>query len=318
MQVIDLSTIEEAIAFTEKLKTGVIDDLQAQEIDLQFSGELSRVSITIEGPSYHGTVPGDLAKGIWDYQLELYRAGAYALYGVADTRKLTKEQRQQLELVFDVSPGSSKLVAEIKETFECLKSLFDGMNGTQKLLAIVLVTAILTGGYTYIHHSDNQKAVVLEQERTKQGETIKNTATGVLQIHKIAEKYSQANESGLISIAKSASDATCIKLGKSTLNEEAIRDINRKSDRTKATAEYIDGPFMVYEMNGKDHQKTGAILCDPSGREFPVFLDDIEFSRGKIDSLWEAASKRKPINLEVTVTVLPDGTIRKAQLVAIN
>lgn len=315
---VTLDTVEAALAYIEKLKKADDQDTAYDAVELSFEGALAQVRIIVNGKNYHGTVPGDLARGIWEYQSALYKAAAFGLYGIADTRKLTTEQRTRLELVFKVSEGSSDLQADPKDFLDCIKHIFDGMTSSQKLIGIVLLALILTGGYTYMHASDNEKAVLLEQEKTKQGETIRDTALGMAKINQAAEKLSEANETGLIALAKSACDAESIKLGNSKIEAATIRSINQKSERTKPTAELIDGPFMVYEMNGKDSSKTVGTLCDKMGREFTVTLDHEEFKNEDLQKFWNAAAKRQSINLDVTLTVAADGSIRKAQVITIN
>lgn len=315
---ITLSTLDEALRLMREVSAGRFTEEEANNVSLAFSGELSEIKIVVDGADYHGTIPGDLAKGIWEFQSEMYRAAAFALYGTNDSRKLTTEQREKFELIFEVSKGSSSLLATAKDTIEALKGCLDGMTGTQKLLGIVLLAIVITTGVTVMHISDNNKTVALEQEHTKQGQTIQATAVDVIKAQNIATRYAEANSAGITAIAKSACDATSIKFGLAALDASEISDINRKAERTRATAEVVDGPFMVFELNSKTPGKTTGYLCDHQGRDFSFGIDESEFDQQQVANLWDAAKLRKPINMQVTLTVGADGTIKKSQVIQIN
>lgn len=318
MTEVHLSSLDDAMSFLESLKGGTINEEQASTTTLVFSGELSEVKLVIDGADYFGTIPGDLARGIWEFQSELYRAAAFALYGSNDSRKLTTEQRETFELIFRVDKGSSKFLADVKDTIEGLKGCLDGMTGTQKLIGAIVLAIVITGGYTAMHISDNNKEIAIAQEHTKHGETVKTTAVEVLKTQQIAQRYAEANATGLTSIAKSACDATNIQFGRAHLDASDISDINRKAERTKATAEVVDGPFMVYELNSKVAGKTVGLLCDPMGREFPFSIDEAEFDQQHVSNLWEAAKLRKHLNMQVTLTVSAEGAVKKSQVISIN
>lgn len=318
MDHIELASLDDAMKLLQNIQEGRFTDEQASRTLLTFKDELAEVKLVINGADYFGTVPGDLARGIWEYQSELYRAAAYALYGSNDSRKLTTEQRETFELIFKVNEGSSELIADIKDTIEALKGCLDGMTGTQKLVGAILLAIVITGGYTAMHLSDNNKEVALAQEQTKQGETIKTTAVEVLKTQQIAQRYAEANSTGLIAIAKSACDATNIQFGRAHLDAADISDINRKAERTKATAEVVEGLFMVYELNSKVAGKTAGLLCDPLGREFPFSIDEDEFDKKQVEDLWTAARLRKHLPMQVTLTVSAEGAVKKTQVISIN
>lgn len=315
---IKLANLEEAMSLIERIGTGELREEDANQANLTFTGELASIKLVVNGDDYHGTVPGELARGIWEYQLELYRAAAYAIYGSNDVRKLNAEQREKFELVFKVNEGSSEFLAEIKDTLNCLKSYLDGMTGTQKLILLVLLAVIITGGITAMHISDNHKEVSLAHEHTKQGETIKATAVEVLKASHVAQRYTEANATGLTAIAKSACDASSIKLGRAKLDASDIAEINRKAERTKATAELVDGPFMVYELNSRVTGKTAGLLCDYQGREFPFSIDESEFTAEQVNALWSAARLRSPLQMQVTLTVSAEGAVKKSQVISIQ
>lgn len=311
-----LSTFEEASATLQDLLSGRISDEQAEQLAIKIEGELSEIRIHITGDSYHGSIPGDLAKGLWEFQSALYKAGAFALYQVADARKLTSEQREQLELVFGVTEGSTDLVAAFNETLKCLGGVLMGMTGKQRVLTILGLALIICGFWGFATYSDNQKEVALAQEKTAQLAVVKDTATGVASA--ILQNYQVANANGTQAIVKGASDATSISAGQVHLDHDAIRDLNRKADRVQSSAEILDTNFRVFEMRSKDASKDTCIVAAPDSREFNLVLDHDEFGPELRRKLWDAAENRQSIQLELNITTGSDGSIRKVQLLTIH
>lgn len=311
-----LSTFDEASATLQQLLSGQITDEQAEQLSIKIEGELSEIRIHITGDSYHSSIPGDLAKGLWEFQSALYKAGAFALYQVADARKLTSEQREQLELVFNVAEGSSDLVAAFNETLKCLNGVLKGMTGKQRVLTILGLALIVCGFWGFATYSDNLKEVALAQEKTAQLAVVKDTATGVTSA--ILNNYQVANAIGTQAIVKGASDATSITAGQVALDRDAIQALNKKADRVQSSAEILDSSFRVFEMRSKDSSKDTCTVAAPDGREFNLVLDHDEFGPDLRRKLWDAAENRQSIKLELNITSGSDGTIRKVQLLTVH
>jgi hypothetical protein len=313
-----LSSSEQAHALLKKLiAAGNEDGGQGknEDVEVQFEGELGSIKIEIEGSNYHGTITGELAKGIWEFQLAMYRAGAFALHGVADIRKLTADQRNQLELVFEVREGSTDLLANLNETLKCLKEVFDDMSGTQKTIALITVALIIAGLLGFEHYSDNQNDILLEQEKTAQMKVVKDAAIDAAKI--VFEKYEHATAQGVQAIVKGASDAESIRAGKAKLDRNSIVELNRKADRTQSSAEIVDTSFRVFNLQAKENTKDTFTVSAPDGREFSITADHAEFSEPLRKKIWHAAEKRVNIRLEVNVTIGADGGVKKAQLISI-
>ena len=91
MSTIAINSLEDAIAF-----------LQANDDNAAYTlaGEFFQLKIKVDGARYHSSIPGELARGLWQFQEALYKAVAFSLHGVEDIRKLTAEQREDFEPMF--------------------------------------------------------------------------------------------------------------------------------------------------------------------------------------------------------------------------
>lgn len=106
MSVQTISTVEEALAY--------IQSEHPEDEAIAIGGVLAAFHAHIDGKNYHTSVPAGLARGLWELQEELYRAVAFALYGEESYKRLTEEQKEKFELVFQVSEGSSDLLAPLE------------------------------------------------------------------------------------------------------------------------------------------------------------------------------------------------------------
>lgn len=81
-----ISTVADALDVLQKLDDPTI----AIPAEINFEGNLAVFKVVITGDHYHGTVPGELARGIWEYQEAIYRAVAFALYDGPDPDDLLR------------------------------------------------------------------------------------------------------------------------------------------------------------------------------------------------------------------------------------
>ena len=98
--------------------------------------------LTIEGEDFKGSIPTRIMPPILDLQKEIYRIYCNARYNTDDTRKLKPEERELLELIITVKPGSSKFVTNLfKALNEIIKN--SNMNGKETIILLVSISAII-------------------------------------------------------------------------------------------------------------------------------------------------------------------------------
>ncbi|VUZ24119.1 Uncharacterised protein [uncultured Comamonas sp.] len=308
-----IESVEDAI---ELLRVIHEDGVQFSEEDVEafdIGGELAKIFIKITGENYHGTVPGELARGLWEYQQELYRAGAFVLTGALDYRRLSPEQRQSLELVFKIAEGSTNAEAETQGYWAVLKHALQGMTGTQKVVTMTLVGLILAGALTVYGVHGQMTQVALAKENTAQMDVVRKAAEG----NKIAKTVEESNDRGITSVIKGAADAESVTVNRAHYDREAIEEITRRTERTQSSAEVLSEPFRVFSIEAKDHARTKCVLAAPDGREFSVTIDHDDFLPDDVAKIWAAARDRATITLEVHIKTLK-GNIRRAQILSVE
>ena len=308
-----IESVEEAIELLRQVQEDGVRFSEEDAEAFDIGGELAKIFIKITGENYHGTVPGELARGLWEYQQELYRAGAFVLTGALDYRKLSPEQRQSLELVFDISKGSTDAEAETQGYWSVLKHALQGMTGTEKIITMTLIGLVLAGALTIYGVHGQMTQVALAKENTAQMEVVRKAAEG----NRIAQTVEESNDRGITSIIKSAADAESVRVNRAHYDRPAIEEITRRNERTQSSSEVLSEPFRVFSIEAKDHAITKCVLAAADGREFSVTIDHENFSPDEVAKLWEAARGRASIGLEVHIKTLK-GNIRRAQILAVE
>lgn len=312
-----LSTVEEALLYLAEIQ----DQDEAEEVT--FSGELGRFQLTIDGDRYHSTVPGELARGLWHLQEALYSAAAFALTGESDIRKLSAEQRANFELVFEVKEGSSDFLAPLKRFFEGLGEGFVAMDSKHKAVTLILSAVIVAGGVTAWKALDASSEVKkeevkaalsqqLEEQKTRQFELFSRATAG----NPVAQKFEQAITDGTKAVARGASDATELQIGRVVFDSDEIKESNRRAPRTPTTSAVIAEDFRVFTVNVREPGVAKYVLAGVETGEFVAALEESNFSPEELRSVIEAAQQRKDIRLEV-LTTLKRGAIHSAKILQV-
>lgn len=314
---ITLSTAEEALAHLQALENGERPDA------IEFDGELKWLHIRIDGPRYHATVPGELARGLWQFQEAVYSAAAYALTGVGDIRKLNFEQRAALELVFEVKEGSSDLWAALSGFLEKLGEGFANMDPLTKSRVIIVVALIVAAGYGFGKSADvfgdvrkeevkAHQVVALEEQQTKQMEVFAKALAG----NRAAQKFDEAVTEGTKAIARSAPDATQIDVGRTKLDAEKIQELNRRAPRVATIPDVLDLKFRIFKVDVREPGVAKYVLSGEGTGEFVATLNEANFSQDELAKVLEAARMREEIRLEVLIG-RSKGEIRSAQIMQV-
>lgn len=134
-----ISSESDAFALLEDLVKGVdMGDIQVELRDWPV------LIIQVEGKDFAGTIPTRIMHPLLELQRQVNRVYAEVVYGDAG-RRLSQEEREGLELIVQVSSGSSKFQTPLdKPLLEILKKGMAKMNGSQVTI-VVLTFAVIIG-----------------------------------------------------------------------------------------------------------------------------------------------------------------------------
>lgn len=311
---IQIATVEEAAAYLERLVAGENPD------DFSLTGEMDVLHIMIDGAKYHSSVPGELARGLWQYQEQIYAAASLALHGSRDIRKLTADERDALELVFEVKAGCSDFKASIGKLIEKIGESIVTMDNATKKKIILCIAGLLVVGYmgqagiaasadVYKDSNKKEQAVLIEAERTKQFEIFAKAMSG----NKVVDGFKEASVEGGKAIVRSASDAQEIEIGRTNLDQDDIEALNSRSPKTRSESEVLDQDFRIFQVNVRNEGTMKYVLAGPGTGEFVATMDESQFSGEDLTKVLSAVQERKRVRLEVVIA-RANGVIRSAQI----
>lgn len=322
MSSLQLSSIEELENFLRTLW-----DLEEPEVPskLTFCGDLKYLRIAIEGPKYHGSMPAETLKGLYEYQQSLYRVAAFALKGGECTsiRRLTKAEITELSLVYKFSEGSIDIQALADTFLGKVAEGFNNMDSKHKLAAICVVALCAVAGYgasLYFNSLDSttQAKITAKADLAKEQvetERLRVFADAVTKTN--TRTIMQISQEGTQSLLKSTPSATKATISGVIFDEKAIAEINQRSSSSVSEAELWDEEFLV---GTADFRTNGIIKYSLSravdGIEFKVLIDESEFDAEDLKKLFDCATSRTKIKLLINATVKSEQVI-KAQLIEI-
>ena len=325
-----IDTVEQALAYMSG---------EVAEGDIaRLTGRLLAFHAHIDGENYHTSIPAGLARGLWELQEELYRAVAFALYGDESYKRLTEEQKEKFELVFQVSEGSVDLLAPLETFFKELGEGFKTMDSAHKmktLIAIAVVMALAWGAISVQQSLAESKLKVAEIEadsKDKQGVrdmVIQQQKAHAEQMAAVASavrdaaasnpavgRFAKATENGTRAIIKGASDADRIVIGKAEFSREAILEVNQRAAKEAAQAHIVKGEYRVVRSDARDGGVTRFWLVGEDNVEFSGIIIDEDFDAKGLNQLWEALRGRTKVTLEINLTLMR-GQIKNASILRV-
>lgn len=134
------------------------DDFEPPE-DILF-GDWCNLEICLQGDKWHSSLTPSIFPVFETLQRTIYRSYAEAKYGDKNKR-LTKDERERLEIIIRVSEGSS-LIDALINFGEVARGAVDKMES--KHITIAIVVAVLTYGGTTVHKHYAQNLKEIRQE----------------------------------------------------------------------------------------------------------------------------------------------------------
>lgn len=164
------------------------------EFDLiEFSG-WPVFKLTIEGKDFNGTIPTRIMPPILELQREIHRIYCKAKYNTENTKLLKPDERDFLELIVQIKPGSTKFVTEL---FKALNEIIKNshMTGAQATILLVSIAAMLTASIGWKDWLANRERAhgqeVTVQMSKQETERLKLVTEALSRIPELRETSSQ-------------------------------------------------------------------------------------------------------------------------------
>lgn len=307
---------------------------QLDHYDLRVA-DLEKFSMHLTGDKFHQTITPSLMKGFIDLQNAIYRSYAQIKYNEPSILKLSKQEKDELELEVRVIDGSSGFEVDIQALFEKLIKLLVGKMTSKHIFILVLSTILLYGGYeTYSNYLENQKEIrlaeiALEKDVSTKQERLatvallsdrsENDTKNVLaraaefspQVNNIKEEANNASHS-LIKSAQAA-DSIDFDNGQIKLSGEAAKELTRTPPSQWVNVR-IDGIYHVVNVDSSHSAKRKIRIRNiETKQEILAILENDTLDQKNLNLIQEAEWGYNPVYLKVRAKEL-NGMHKEAQI----
>ncbi|MDQ8200678.1 hypothetical protein QEH56_21100 [Pelagicoccus enzymogenes] len=262
------STIEIRDEITAlNLLRDLVEDRYDEPPEIEFKGYGS-IQIRYRGDRFDQTVTASVMAGLLELQRELYRTFCIARYDEPNLRRLTKEERDALELSFRIEKGSSLININFAEILQNFSKLGKKMTGKQ--ITICALSAILAfGGYhswkAYLsHRKEVRLAEVKSEEHAKTLEQIaemdKNETERLKLFAELARKDERVDAirsygtNAQLALLKSAEAADEMEVQGLRLDGDTAHDLV-KNARRQSYEKTIHAGFTVLKVDATKKNK---------------------------------------------------------------
>tara|TARA_R110002110_G_scaffold415835_1_gene657190 strand:- start:18958 stop:19761 length:804 start_codon:yes stop_codon:yes gene_type:complete len=232
-----------------------------------------------------------LMKSLVNLQLHLNRVYSEAIYG-RSAKSLTNDEREALEIVFQVDEGSSQILADLSGFFtELGKNAMEKMSGKQVVVTVLGAAAIwggVSGFGEYTAHIERMQES--EHRRQLESELIK-------QQPKLMEIQNEQTIA-LTNILKSVLDATQVDIAQATFNRGQLEEVTR-NDRVPTELKRIDDLYLVSSLRIKADSYRIELMRVSDNYGFHADLQKGSISMSEVQQITTAFAREEPILINV-------------------
>lgn len=265
-----INSLDDAVKLLQLALNDELDHYNLRVADLE------KFSMHLVGNKFHQTITPSVMKGFIDLQNAIYRSYAQIKYNESSILRLSKQEKDELELEIKVIDGSSGFGFDPQNLFEKLITLLADKLTSKHVFILVLSTILLYGGYkSYNDYLTTQKDIRLaeislekdvssKQERLatvallsdksadETKEVLARAAAVAPQVNTIKEEAKNASHS-LIKSAQAA-DTIDFNNGEIQLTGDAAKELT-KSSPSKWVDVRIDGTYFVVNVDSSHSAK---------------------------------------------------------------
>lgn len=301
------------------------------DLDVQFSG-WPNLEIYAKGERYQQTISPAMMKSFLALQSAVYRSYALSKYNSPNVNKLTKQEKEALEIRVKVEKGSSNFSLDLQKLAEhFIDGAMGKMTGDQLLIVMITAMLLLFGHIAIKQILEHRRQVRTEelsagtqreqlavmqtmtQEETKRAELMQKL---VQENSKIDNLYRIAYDANM-DMLKGLETAELSNFQGVPLNAEQahllVQNARRKSNQIR-----LDGKFRILGVDSslKSDFKL-RVLSLESHEEFVAQVQEKDLTMSATAKLQQAEWERRPIMLHINASE-QHGQIKKAVIVAVG
>lgn len=242
--VIKITSADEAWMYLEMATKG---DGLPDDFDIVFDG-WPNLEIKFDGKDWKGTVPTRIMQPLLDAQKDLHRTYVMMAYGFPNLRKLTDDDRDNLEIVVKVNEGSSEYIAELApQLTEIANQAIGKMNSTDILIAILGVALIWGGKEIAKAYISAKLESAKEEQKVKLSEQETERMKVMASVVKIAPVVSDANdnyEATQTKMLKAVKPGDSVSIRDVKISSVEAAEITQR-EKPESLEKFMSGTFRV-------------------------------------------------------------------------
>ena len=269
-------TIRNEAEAWELLNKTLNKSLPSEHFTIHFEG-WPKFHIKLEGPGYDSTITTGMMASFLDLQRNIYQTYAKIKYDQSKARLLSKEERNSLELIVQVKPGSSEITALFEKISEKLiETSLPSMTNTQFLI-LALSAILVYGGTTmfkaYLENQKEVKGIDLQKFLSEQETNRLEIFQKAIAQNSYARSIKSEGEEVYNKFLKSSSHADSVTIAESTIQKEGVIQLVR-GIRSRSSETRLDGMYRIRKVDSSKANFFKVDVMDDSGKIFSAVLED--------------------------------------------
>lgn len=317
-----INSVDDAFILLEKALNN-----ELAHYDLKIN-EIEGFSMHLTGDKFHQTITPSVMQGFLDLQKAIYRSYAMVKYDEASINKLTKEEKQQLEIEVKVVDGSSGFQFNWDTVLSQLPILLSKMSGQQVFILTLLIIIFLAGGSVLKTFLTNRKEVRLAEiehennklEKEERLETIQILSSGGItpQQQKIlskamieipaAQTIQEEAEKATYSLLKNSQSADTIQFEHAgiEMSGEAGKELTATLAHKWETVRLDDIYYIINVDSSHAQKRKIRVRNAQTHHEFLAILENDTLDQRNLTLIQDAEWGYTPIRLNIKAKQLHD------------
>jgi len=285
--------------------------------------------IRLTGDGFNGTITPTVMKAFIEFQKAIYKSYAQARYNTDNTNKLSKQEKQDLEIVVKVEEGSSVFDVDAQEILEKMAvNMASSLTGDQVVIITLSLGAMFFTASSIKLFLNNRKEIrsqevtsetelrrleqvtALSEQETRRMEILTQAQQRepvVKHIHNYAEDLQ--NE-----MMKSFSSASSVQIDGVEFSGEVARELV-KHKRNESVVERLDGLYRVLSVDSSNPLLFKIRIKNvQSQQEFISTVQDETFESRYKTIIQQAEWNRSPVNLSINAKLIT-GEVKEAVVI---
>ena len=287
------------------------------------------LNLYLKGDKFHQSITPTVMKGLLEFQKGIYRSYAAAKYD-HPSKRLSEQEREDLEIRVDVNEGSSDLEINFQELAEkLLEQMVGKMNSQDIVITIVSIAVLYFGTSAYRSFLENRKETRMKEisdetqretlaalkytseQETKRAQIIADLA----QSNSKVDNISQIAFDAQIEVVKAMAAGSSAQVEGIPLTQEVAETLTQNA-RRKSEEVRLDGVYRLIKLDWTDPSKFKVrVFNTKSGIYLDAEVQDDSLTGKYKEALREAEWSRSPVVLKINAKTLGD-TYRNAVVIS--